>query len=127
MNPVGAPIRRLELWIRLGASAAALPLLLTARHADSPLSDGVLIGALFADGVTWLVTTVLELPSYTAEALIELAVMLGVIGAINACYDLQRPQGSEAEAVCFLAFLGVLTIKLGWWFLRRLDADLRDG
>jgi len=125
-NASAALVRRIELYIRLGATGISLPLLLSARHGDSELANGIYIGAITADFTTWVATTILELPAHIATAAVELAIMGTFIAILQAAFGLERPRAGEAEAVAFMVFLGVLAIKIGWWGLKRIDADLRE-
>jgi predicted permease len=125
-NAGAALVRRIELYIRLGITGISLPLLLTAKHADSDIANGIYVGVITADLVTWVATTLLELPAHAATALIELVVLATAIGILQATIGLERPRAGEAEAIAFMVFLGVVAIKLGWWALKRIDADLRQ-
>jgi hypothetical protein len=119
-------MNRIEIYFRIAVSVTVVLFLLSSKRSSSDDANAVYVGFLFADFITWIVAVVVELPDYTRESLIELVVMLLMMGVLNGLYSLERPHGSEAEAISFLVFMGVMSLKLGWFTLKRIDDDLKS-
>lgn len=119
-EPPPAPALPLDLALRL-AVLACLALVLWSDPPRTPLLQGLAVGAVLADVVTWVLCTVIELPALGARALAELLFLAAGIALLDLQLGLARPAPGEPEAAAFLAFLAVCGLKLGWWALDRLE------
>ena len=119
-------MRKFEFYCRVISSIIFIFFLINSSNATNDNSNGVYLGFVFADSVTWILATIFEVPKLTMYGLIELVFIVLVIGIINSFSPLSRPNGSEAEAIAFLVFMGVVSIKIGWYFLKMIDDDLKS-
>lgn len=114
-------MRRAELALRLLLIAGVLIWLATGGRFAGDVGRSVATALLMADLLSWLIVVAIELPEYIAEALIELIAIVTLVALLQHLHPLARPETGEGLAVCFLVFFAIFTLKMGWYWLRRLD------
>jgi len=89
----------------------------------SDVKDAVVIGFVFADMITWIIATVMELPKYTMMALIEFSFALTLLGVISFFSPIGRPNGTEALTISWLIFMATLLVKCSWFGLKWISDE----
>jgi hypothetical protein len=114
-------MRRAELALRLLVIAGVLIWLATGGRFAGDVGRSAATALLFADLLSWLIVVVVELPDYIAESLVELTAIIGLVALLQHLHPLAKPETGEGLAVCFLVFFAIFTLKMGWYWLRRID------
>jgi hypothetical protein len=115
---------KIEFYLRIVISTIIVFFLLISKNTPSENANGIYIGFILADVTTWATFTIMDLPNYSREAILELISILVVAGVLNSFSKFTKPNGSEPEAIAFLVFMAIMSLKIGWYMLKKIDDDL---
>ena len=88
-----------------------------AKKSGNELLMSVLSGVLYAEMLTWIIFTVLDITEHVFRSSIDLILNAAAAYYIIGFLDIELPKCLDFEAVSFLSFLAVIGVKI---FFRKI-------
>lgn len=107
-----------------GTVASALAL---SQAEATQLVEGVILGAVLADYVTWFVRSVFQLPSHLLHGFYEAGVNVFFGWLLFETLGPQSGDDGSTIAIAFVAFMLVLAVKTAYYGLESVQRTLGDG
>ena len=117
---INEPLKKSEITafvIRILFWSLTLWFLVQCEKKGDPTINGIVLGVIAGDIITWIIVTALiELPKSLAAPSLDIVINIVILYLIINVFGLQWPEDFESQGIAFLALLGTAAFKFFTFF-----------